>query len=280
MPKKMSLGDNSSREFPVLLDTKHGPVLGVDYCAFVAADGDGFSQFEDAECTEKCVASQQDREQVSTLIQLLDEVRAFDSIHNAAIPRCLELSYLIELAGHVPVFWSEYTAAWADEFLDQTFPGLTGYSVDDALQSVKSLEEWPTGREYGAEKIRFIIQAGAISVGILSFTTRGIVFHHRVRGSEYTFYLGFSDYEELGTDVVGEYDWYAACWKHLFYQLLAACGVRCDDLQFFCAKDAPPFDMYYFEEEEMKPFRVSNPASLLERLDAYLAQWKDTKLVY
>ena len=275
MPKKMSLGFNIPQEFPTLLNTAKGPVLAIDVNAYLTKDGNGFSWFGAPDCTDRWASSQQDREQIVSLIRRLDDESAFSSTYNEWIPRCLELSYLIELVGSRPEFWEPAMSPWADEFLDQTFQGLTGYSVDDALNAVRPLQEWPAGRRFGVEKLRAIIQAGPVSTGLLSFTTRAVVFCYRCKGMDCVQYLGFKDYMEMDTDSVSQYEWYSACWKHLFYQLLAACGVRCDDLQFICAEGVTDFEDYHWDGEGMKPHRVSNPAYLLELLEERLWVLKD-----
>lgn len=270
MPKKMSLLGNASKEFPTLLNTQKGPVLAVDVNTYLAVDGDGFSWFGDQACTDRWASSQQDRDKVTRLVQTLDEVGVFNSADNECVPRCLELSYLIELAGSRPEFWQPAMSAWVDEFLDQVFPGLTGYSVDDALNAVKPLSEWPADRKPGTEKLSLIVQAGPVKAGMLSFTTRSIVFYYKCNGSVRAQYLGFQDYKELSTELVNRYEWYSACWKHLYYQLLAACGIRCDDLQFICAEGFAPFENYQYDGPGEEPSRASNPAYVLERLEKCL----------
>lgn len=278
MSRKLNL--NTEPEYPKLITSEIGTVLSLDVSAHFRAEGGCVVRYGTPNCEDKWVESQNDLQEVTRLIQEMDQEDLFDSPFNSCIARCLEYSYLVELAAQLPVFFTDKGIAMSEEFLEEAF----GYRVDcdlqDALKAVKPLEEWPVWRKRGDTKACFLISIQGHNAGLLSFTTRGVLFQYRIQGTPYAYYLGFKDYSELDTQCVGKYDWYAACWKHLFWQLLAAVGIVFDDLHFFYQEGCTEHDDYRWDGQGIQPFRVTNPEDLLEHLNDTLYIWRHERVIY
>lgn len=101
-------------------------------------------------------------------------------------------------------------------------------------------------------------------------------------GSLCKFYIGFADYAEVAASGIGKFDWYSACWKHLFFQLLGACGIRFDPYQFLLTQELPAssFEEYRYKGTGPAPEHVINCAQVLRCLNDCLANWKDNAVIY
>lgn len=278
--KKMDLTIGPKKSSPELL--RGDPcVLGLGTGVYISTSDRRLCRYSDPKCSEVVGATQQDLDKVKAVIHAVNSVADFGQPSNRGIDGALAYGFFAELLGASDNFWSLNNSAEMDDFLSEVFE-CRFLPISEIRQRVMPWERREPRRVIPAPVLQLLLGSRGKTLGMLSFTERSIEFDYMYSGSLHKFYIGFADYKEVAASGIGKFDWYSACWKHLFFQLLGACGIRFDPYQFLLTQELPAssFEEYRYRGTGPAPEHVINCAQVLRCLNDCLAGWKETATIY
>lgn len=278
--KKMDLTIGPKKSSPELL--RGDPcILSLETGVYISTSDRRLCRYTDPKCSEVVGATQQDLDKVKAVIHAVNSVADFGQPSNRGIDGALAYGFFAELLGASDNFWSLNNSAEMDDFLSEVFE-CRFPPISEIRQRVMPWERREPRRVIPAPVLQLLLGSRGKTLGMLSFTERSIEFDYMYSGSLHKFYIGFADYKEVAASGIGKFDWYSACWKHLFFQLLGVCGIRFDPYQFLLTQELPAssFEEYRYKGTGPAPEHVINCAQVLRCLNDCLVDWKDTAVIY
>lgn len=256
-------------------------VLSLGTGVYISTSDRRLCRYSDPKCKELVGVTQQDLDKVKAVIRAVNSVADFGQPSNCGINGALAYGFLAELLGASDNFWSLNDSAEMDDFLSDVFEHRFP-PVSEIRQWVMPWELREPRRVIPAPALQLLLGSRGKTLGLLSFTERSIEFDYMCSGSLCKSYIGFADYKEVAASGIGKFDWYSACWKHLFFQLLGACGIRFDPYQFLLTQELPAssFEEYRYRGTGTTHEHVINCAQVLRCLNDCLAGWKGTATIY
>lgn len=278
--KKMDLTIGPKKSSPELL--RGDPcILSLGTGVYISTSDRRLCRYSDPKCSEVVGSTQQDLDKVKAVIHAVNSVADFGQPSNRGIDGALAYGFFAELLGASDNFWAIDNSASMVDFLSDVFEHRFP-PVSEIRQLVMPWELREPRRVIPALALQLLLGSRGRTLGMLSFTERSIEFDYMCSGSLCKFYIGFADYKEVAASGIGRFDWYSACWKHLFFQLLGACGIRFDPYQFLLTQKLPAssFEEYRYKGTGPAPENVTNCAQVLRCLNDCLADWKETAVIY
>lgn len=278
--KKMDLTIGPKKSSPELL-SGDPCVLSLGTGVYISTSDRRLCRYSDPKCKELVGVTQQDLDKVKAVIHAVNSVSDFGQPSNRGIDGALAYGFFAELLGVSDNFWAIDNSAAMVDFLSDVFQ-YRFPPIREVRRRVRPWEEREPRRVIPVPALQLILGSRGTTLGLLSFTERSIEFDYMCSGSLCKFYIGFADYKEIAASNIGRFDWYSACWKHLFFQLLGVCGIRFDPYQFLLTQELPAssFEEYRYKGTGPAPENVINCAQVLRCLNDCLADWKDTAVIY
>lgn len=231
-PQQTAPRTASSTLYPHLGRDGSNPVLSLCDGAHITIGDDCLVVCSDNACRDFRIQSLKGLGAIKFFIGDLNNITVFKGAYQH-VPGCLLMDYLLDVAGNVNAFWDFLSGAHASmlDLFFQTY-GIT-VNTSSTLRAVRPASQGLVGGN--APETMFTVFVTSTSAGgvqaTLSFAAGYVAVDYICDGKDVTWLVPFPNYRVMETTlgaILSESDYLEKMWSHLWRQLLASIGLRCD----------------------------------------------------